>query len=77
MEKKYIVSESLLYDMLSDSLTLNMLFDGGVDNWMGYDEAIRDGMKELNEIHHTNLEWPNAEAARVEYADIGLEVYNG
>ena len=44
---------------------------------MGYDEAIRDGMKELNEMHHTNLEWPNAEAARVEYADIGLEVYNG
>lgn len=77
MEKKYIVSESLLYDMLSDSLTLNMLFAGGVDNWMGYDEVIRDGMKELNEMHHTNLEWPNAEAARVEYADIGLEVYNG
>ena len=77
MEKKYIVSESLLYDMLSDSLTLNMLFAGGVDNWMGYDEAIRDDMKELNEMHHTNLKWPNAEAARVEYADIGLEVYNG
>lgn len=77
MEKKYIVSESLLYDMLSDSLILNMLFAGGVDNWMGYDEVIRDGMKELNEMHHTNLEWPNAEAARVEYADIGLEVYNG
>lgn len=35
MEKKYIVSESLLYDMLSDSLILNMLFAGGVDNWMG------------------------------------------
>ena len=46
MEKCYRISESMLRELLFESLKLNALEAGGVDNWPGYYDAIVDFMKE-------------------------------
>ena len=42
MEKRYIIAESDLRQLLEDSLTLTALNYGGVDSWYWYGQAIRN-----------------------------------
>lgn len=42
MEKTYQVSESKLIELIHDSMKLYALEDGGVDNWLWYDDSICD-----------------------------------
>ena len=45
-EKKYLISESELRDLLNSFYTLHALERGGVDNWAWYSESIDDFKKE-------------------------------
>lgn|GEM_PF-1078525 len=44
-EKRYIISESELLDLISDSNKLEALECGGVDNWIWYGGAIGEFIK--------------------------------
>ena len=44
--KCYIVSEAKLRQLVHDSLILDALISGGVDNWSGYGDAIQDRLNE-------------------------------
>lgn len=44
--KRYIVSEAKLRQLVHDSLILDALLSGGVDNWSGYGDAIQDRLNE-------------------------------
>lgn len=46
MEKCYRISESMLRELLFESLMFIALDAGGVDNWPGYYDAITDFIKE-------------------------------
>ena len=53
MEKRYIIAESDLRQLLEDSLTLTALNYGGVDSWDWYGQSIRDFEEENGEIEQT------------------------
>ena len=42
MEKKYILTEKQLEELLAYSARLSALESGGVDDWSWYGESIRD-----------------------------------
>lgn len=44
--KRYIVPEAKLRQLIYDSLMLDALLSGGVDNWPGYSDAIQDRLNE-------------------------------
>ena len=47
MEKRYILTEKQLRDLLVESATYRALCYGGVDNWNGYSESIRECLKDF------------------------------
>lgn len=51
-EEKNIVRSALFgyNEFYKDSLILNALQEHGVDNWIGYDEAMKSIEKELEEL---------------------------
>lgn len=50
MEKRYIVSETDLRQLLEDSITLTALNYGGVDDWDWYGESIQNFERVNGEI---------------------------
>ena len=44
MEKRYIIKESLLLDLLAESERADALEAGGVDNWCYYGEAVHEAL---------------------------------
>lgn len=68
--KLYVLTEKQLKDLLAESATLRALEWGGVDNWNGYSESIKECLKdfgvetiedvvedELLSIYDTMEEW--------------------
>lgn len=53
MEKKYIITESELRELLHDTLQLEALYSGGVDNWDWYGASIRDYEERNGDIEET------------------------
>lgn len=47
-QKKYIISENKLRQLLKDEIKLEALEYGGVDNWEWYGDSIQDYLKECN-----------------------------
>lgn len=60
MERKYLVSESELIELIHDSMKLCALENGGVDDWEWYSISISDFEKanggELYELAQKELE---------------------
>ena len=42
VDKKITISENYLERLVRSNLTLNILEQGGVDNWSGYDYAYKE-----------------------------------
>ena len=49
--KYYAVSEDELRELIHDSMKLCALESGGVDNWVGYSEAIHEFVKDNDELY--------------------------
>ena len=49
--KYYAVSEDELRELIHDSMKLCALESGGVDNWVGYSEAIHEFVKNNDELY--------------------------
>lgn len=56
MEKFYKISEAELIELLIDSLHLSALKAGGVDNWCGYGDSIRDFLEKAIKEEGLKLE---------------------
>lgn len=54
MEKKYIITEAKLKELLTDSVLLSALECGGVDNWAWYYESISDFINNWAEDNNKN-----------------------
>lgn len=50
MERYFKVSESELKELIHDSLKLCALKNGGVDNWPGYGDSIREWIEGFLEV---------------------------
>ena len=48
--KKYILTENELLVLLESDVECNALYNGGVDNWQWYGEAIIDYLDDEDEI---------------------------
>lgn len=48
-EKYYVISESMLAELISAEARLNSLEGGGVDNWEWYGESLKDGFEAYQE----------------------------
>ncbi|MGL4518769.1 MAG: hypothetical protein ACRCUJ_03445 [Phocaeicola sp.] len=53
--KKYVIDEEVLLKLLIADMTLNELYNGGVDNWDFYSE-VQDNFDGLDEIANEMLD---------------------
>lgn len=56
MEKNYIISESELRDLLTNTYKLMALESGGVDNWEWYGESIHDFLNRFADENNLSAE---------------------
>lgn len=60
IERKYQITENKLIKLIHDSMKLSALENGGIDNWMWYDDSIHDFEEanggELYELARKELE---------------------
>lgn len=56
MEKTYIISESELRDLLTNTYMLMALESGGVDNWEQYEDSIHDFLKRFADENNLSAE---------------------
>ena len=66
LEKYYKISESVLIDLMKDSLELCALENGGVDNWEWSGESCKDFLDETGAESFEEL-------AEREIKELGLE----
>lgn len=56
MEKNYIISESELRDLLTNTYKLIALESGGVDNWEWYGESIHNFLNRFADENNLSTE---------------------
>lgn len=72
MEKKYILTETQLEELLACSAHLSALISGGVDNWSWYGESIGDFIDNWVKQHNKN---PNEDWDFTDIAHENLKHY--
>lgn len=69
MEKRYIIDESELIDLLSAYYTLSALESGGVDNWDWYGQSKKDWLEMNGSENETFEDIARAELENYEEAE--------